>query len=234
MPFEDTYNPTIHRINQAVRERAIYPKKNLNDPAPILTKYQHPPNSLLAGAEKSLQKLIAVADVKKVDERKKGRGKRGRDAGPQPLSGLDVDKLLRDRKKKTITENNAIPEFKQMVYDEDENGERDLDTRVKEAMKQLGDITRDMIRKSSLGTTAYDMALRHISEMRTVAVELELPEPFNDFVIDLKEKISSGDLGERRDFWVRFKRSGLGLITQKESEYSKAGDEQVQEVSKLS
>lgn len=230
MPFEDTYNPAIHRINQAVRQRAIYPDQELTEPAPILTKYQYPPRSLVADAESALQKLISLADVKKVDERKKGRGKRTRDSGPAPLSGINIDALLKDRKKTKITEINAIPEFKQMISPSEPDAVPG-NAQLAEAMKQMGEVTREVIRKSSLGGTGYDIALRQISEMRTVAVNLEIHEPYNEFVTDLKEKISSGALGERKDFWFKFKRAGFGLISQEESEYSEVNDKQAEEVS---
>lgn len=64
MPFDDTYNPTIHRINQAVRERAIYPDQELSAPAPMLRQFQNPPESLISETESKLKKLVAVADVK--------------------------------------------------------------------------------------------------------------------------------------------------------------------------
>lgn len=224
MPFEDTYNPTIHRINQAVRERAIYPDQDLTEPAPFLIQYQHPPSSLVANAEGKLEKLKSVADVKKVEERKKGRGKRGRDTGPAPLSGLDLDDLLSDRKKQKISEQNAIPEYKQMVA---VGG----DEQVKEAMKQLGAIARVTIGKSSLGNYGYDMALVQIGEMRTTALDLELPEPYNEFVIDLKKKLLNGELGSnRRDFWMKFRRNGFGLVTREDSEHSTVSSEEAKEV----
>jgi len=66
MPFEDTYSPNIHRINQAIRHRAIYPGGDLpKEPAPILTKWQNPPEKLVADASESLERLIATAAVKK-------------------------------------------------------------------------------------------------------------------------------------------------------------------------
>jgi len=219
MPFDDTYNPTIHRINQAVRERAIYPDQALSDPAPILTQYQHPPQSLIADTEGKLKKLIALADVKKVDERKQGRGKRARDAGPKPLSGLDLEDLLSDRKKQKISEKNAIPEFKQMI---DRSGGND---EIGDAIKQLGAIARVVIGKSSLGDSGYDIALRQIGEMRNTAVDLEVPEPYNDFAVELKKKLASGELGtDRKDFWFKFKRNGFGLITTDEVECSAFGE----------
>jgi ATP-dependent DNA helicase 2 subunit 2 len=63
--MDETYSPLLHRINQAVRWRAVHPL----DPVPpvheILTKYAHPPQELLKLAKENLENLAAVADVKK-------------------------------------------------------------------------------------------------------------------------------------------------------------------------
>jgi ATP-dependent DNA helicase 2 subunit 2 len=65
MPIEDSFSPVLHRINQAVKERAIYPDEQVSKPADILVKYSRPPQELLEASETRLKKLIEVADVKK-------------------------------------------------------------------------------------------------------------------------------------------------------------------------
>ena len=62
--MEDTYSPTLHRIDQAIRWRAAHPIDPIPPPPPILTKYSRPPEDLLEQAEPKLARLIAAADVK--------------------------------------------------------------------------------------------------------------------------------------------------------------------------
>lgn len=65
MSIEETYAPTIHRISQAVRRRAIRPEEPVAPPAEILTRFSHPAKQLVEVSEAQLNKLIEVADVKK-------------------------------------------------------------------------------------------------------------------------------------------------------------------------
>jgi ATP-dependent DNA helicase 2 subunit 2 len=62
---EDTYSPLLHRINQVIGYRAVHPNAPLPPPTDILTKYSHPPEDLVKGTEKVLQKLIESFNVKK-------------------------------------------------------------------------------------------------------------------------------------------------------------------------
>jgi len=55
MKIEDTYSPIIHRVNQAICQRAVYPDEEVKPP----------PSKLVAKATSELQTLIDVADVKK-------------------------------------------------------------------------------------------------------------------------------------------------------------------------
>ena len=63
--IEDTYNPTIHRLNQAIRRRATQPGGPVGEPEEILLKYSHPPEKLVKEAREEIEKLIEVAQVKK-------------------------------------------------------------------------------------------------------------------------------------------------------------------------
>jgi ATP-dependent DNA helicase 2 subunit 2 len=65
MKIEDTYSPIIHRVNQAICQRAVYPDEEVKPPSEILTKWSNPPSKLVAKATSELQTLIDVADVKK-------------------------------------------------------------------------------------------------------------------------------------------------------------------------
>jgi ATP-dependent DNA helicase 2 subunit 2 len=65
MPIEDTYSPLVHRINQAIRRRAVQPDEAVTPPADILIKYSVPPPELVSESASELNKLVAAADVKK-------------------------------------------------------------------------------------------------------------------------------------------------------------------------
>jgi ATP-dependent DNA helicase 2 subunit 2 len=65
MPMNETYSPILHRIDQAVRWRAIHPDEPIPPPYEILTRYSQPPNALVTRAKSHLERSIAAADVKK-------------------------------------------------------------------------------------------------------------------------------------------------------------------------
>jgi len=65
MPMTDTYSPILHRIDQAVRWRAVHPTEPIPPPYEILTRYSKPPEELVAKSKRQLEKLVAAADVKK-------------------------------------------------------------------------------------------------------------------------------------------------------------------------
>lgn len=64
-PIDETFNPTIHRINQAVRHRAVHPDKPLQPAAEILLRYSNPPEDLIEQIKKQTNNLIKKADIKK-------------------------------------------------------------------------------------------------------------------------------------------------------------------------
>lgn len=59
------YNPTIHRINQALRARAVDPDAPIGPPAEILLRYSSPAEKLLEQAKTQIEALIEAAEVKK-------------------------------------------------------------------------------------------------------------------------------------------------------------------------
>lgn len=64
MKIEDTYSPVLHRINQAIRRRAVRPDEAVQPPPDILMKFSNPPSELVTTSSSKLKKLIAAADVK--------------------------------------------------------------------------------------------------------------------------------------------------------------------------
>lgn len=216
----DTFSPVLHHINQAIRWRAARPDEPLPPIADVLKKYSEPPSELVRSSAPQLDALRAAADVKKVPP--KAKGKRARDV-IKPLSGLDVDSLLSHEKRSTISADNAIPEFKQMLATtEDESG-------IREAARQLGDIITRLIRES-FGGANYGRAQECMRVMREELRLLEEPGVWNEFVRELKGKMLREELGgDRREMWWNVKKSKLGLIDVTRSEVSDVSEQEAEE-----
>ncbi|KAK8055470.1 SPOC like C-terminal domain-containing protein [Apiospora rasikravindrae] len=204
-PVDDLYCPTLHRINQAVRHRAIYPDQPVPPIPPILVKYAKPDEELEQAAKSRLDDLIETAEVKKVPPKATGRRQRDKVV---PRSGLDIDALLKqpEHKRAKIDSNNAIPEFRQIL------NTSDSEDAVKDAAKQMGQIIRGLI-SDSMGDLNYERVIEDLGVLREGMVDFEFADLFNTFLLDLKKKILSGELGgDRRELWWMLKGKGLGLI----------------------
>ena len=58
------------------------------------------------------------------------------------------------------------------------------------------------------------------------------PTLYNEFLVQLKEKLLKEELGgDRRELWWLVRRSKLGLIDERQSEQSKVTEEEAKEVS---
>lgn len=62
---DDTFCPPLHRINQAIRHRAIHADKPVPPMPTILGKYAFPDHDLVKNAQSRLDDLIATAELKK-------------------------------------------------------------------------------------------------------------------------------------------------------------------------
>lgn len=220
MNMNDTYSPVLHRIDQAVRWRAVHPTEPVPPPYDILTRYSHPPKELVAGARKKLEKLIVAADVKKVPPKVQSR-KRNRNE-IKPLSGLDVGALLSNKKSKKIkiTRENPIPEFRQAL------DAADSEDAVHDVAKQLSTIIEAQI-KDSFGDIAYGKALEELSTMRSEMIDIEEPGAYNEFIRTLKGKLLGEKLGgDRRDMWYEIRKNKLGLIEKKSSDKSNVDEDE--------
>lgn len=238
--LDDLYSPIIHRINQALRERAVDHKKKVEDiieaEPKILMKYSEPPEELITKAKPQIKTLIKFADVKPVPEKASGRpgGKRGKGSSEKPSSGFDVDSLLNEgleRKKKKISKDNAIPEFKQTLRHRLDAANEDEE--IETAVKDMGQIVRSLI-KESMGDKDYARAQENIGVMREQCIDFEVPQLYNDFLRDLKKQISSGALGgDRREMWSKYimwpAQGRLGLITKSQCEASDVAEEEAQQ-----
>lgn len=65
LPIEDSYSPLLHRLDSAIRYRAIHPTDPVPEPSKRLIKFSQPPEDLVKNSKAYLEKLIAAADVKK-------------------------------------------------------------------------------------------------------------------------------------------------------------------------
>lgn len=146
----------------------------------------------------------------------KAQAKRVKKDTVKPLSGLDIDSLLgQSRKKTAISKENAIPEFKQALATAAD------DASIETAARQMSDIIRKLIQES-FADLQYGQAAENLRVMRNELIDLEVPAVYNKFVRALKKSILSGELdGDRREMWFKHIVGGrLGLIAKDESEVS--------------
>ncbi|KAF3904370.1 hypothetical protein AA313_de0209514 [Arthrobotrys entomopaga] len=200
IPFaqpDDIFSPLLHRIQQVIRSRAINPDGDfLPDINPVLISYSTKPREL--DPEEELARLRQTADVKIVPIRAKGK-KIGKE---KPLSGLDVGKLLEERTRSgCISIDNPIPEFRQMTASlkQKEN--------IEPFVRQMGDVIKGIIRDSA-ADLQYGRAVECLKVLREECVTMEVFELYDSFIKELKIYIE----GERRDFWSRVRKEGLGLV----------------------
>lgn len=212
--LDETYSVMLHRLNQVIKHRAVYTDAEPPAPTKILTKYMNPPAELVEHSQKSLDKVIKAAEVKKVPPKARGKrfGKKGRE-DPKPLSDLDIGALLAQdpqRKSKLIDTKNAIPEFKQIIATSTEISE------IRDAFKQMKNILFDWVRHST-GHSAYGQTVEALRVMREETLDFEEAGLFNEVLKDLKENVMAEKLGgDRRDLWYRIRANRLGLISKKE------------------
>jgi ATP-dependent DNA helicase 2 subunit 2 len=154
----------------------------------------------------------------------KAKGKRQRET-VKPISGLDVDALLGEEKKGSISPENAVPDFKRAL-----NSSEEIE-QIADATKQMGAIVRSLV-TDSFGDNKYAQAMESIGAMREELTNLEEPGLYNDFARDLKKSLLSGTLGgDRRDFWFKIRWAKLGLIDKSQSEVSTVTLEEADDVS---
>ena len=217
-PMEDVYSPLLHTIESAVKFRAVYPKKQIPAKPEILLEPSVPPQDIQASSKSELKRLVSAADVKKVPPKVKGRARyRDREAD-KPISGLDIDALLKKSSgphdgNKSSTEiridpKNAIPDFKRFLEHSGEQNDK-----VGSVVTQMRVIVQDLIR-TSFGESNYGQAIEMLHVLRYELGEYEFDEQYNDMIKTFKETLAQGDLGgDRKDFWYDFKQQKLGLLT---------------------
>lgn len=213
---DDVYSPLLHTIEGVVKHRAVHPDEPVPPKSAVLLEPSQVPQDLQEQSRHTLERLIKVADVKKVPPKVKGRVRyRDREAD-KPISGLDIDALL---KKSASGENgssaaitiridpkNAIPEFKRLFY----SGNNE--DHIKEATKQMGDIVQELVR-TSMGESNYDQAIEMLRVVREELLGFEFIYEYNGMIKSLKQEVAKEELGgDRRDFWYKVRIGKLGLI----------------------
>ncbi|OQD87132.1 hypothetical protein PENANT_c006G03625 [Penicillium antarcticum] len=222
LPIDESFSPLLHRLESAVRYRAVHPNDPVLDPSERLTQFARPSEELVRKSKSYLERLISTADIKKVPPKTKGR-KRQRET-EKPLSGLDVDALLSLEPKRTkISSENAIPEFKQTL------SRADSINAIHDAVKQMAEIIETQI-KHSLGDANYDRVVEGLGTMREELVDYEEPFSYNDVLRTLKGKLLAEVLGgDRRELWWLIRRNRLGLIDKSVVESSGVSEAEAQE-----
>ncbi|KHN99599.1 ATP-dependent DNA helicase II subunit 2 [Metarhizium album ARSEF 1941] len=237
-PIDETFNPLIHRVNNAVKMRAAHPERPVPETPASLLRFSSPPQDLIEEVQSRIDSLIEAAEVKKgapVSKTSqatgtltsrvvppKAKGRRNRET-VKPISGLDVDALLGEDTRRTVSEENPVPDFKRALGTADEMGQ------IEDAAKQMGTIVRSLI-TDSFGDSKYSQAIECLGVMREELINMDEPEIYNMFARDLKKGLLSGALGgDRRDFWFKARWSRLGLIDTDQSEVSKVTHEEAEE-----
>lgn len=64
-PIDETYNPSIHRVNNAVKIRAAHPDKPVPETPATLLRFSSPPEDLIEKVQSRIDSLIEHAEVKK-------------------------------------------------------------------------------------------------------------------------------------------------------------------------
>ncbi|PNY23283.1 ATP-dependent DNA helicase II subunit 2 [Tolypocladium capitatum] len=219
-PIDETYNPAVHRVNHAVKMRAVHTERPIPETPSVLLRFSSPPEDLIEKVQSRIASLVESAEVKKVPPKAKGRRQR---ETAKPISGLDVDALLGAERKGRVSEANAVPDFKRALASTEEISE------IEDAAKQMGTIVRSLV-TDSFGDSKYSQALECIGVMREELMNLEEPGLYNSFVRDLKKSLLSGALGgDRRDLWFKIRWSRLGLVEQEQSEASDVTLEEAEE-----
>lgn len=65
LPIDDSFSPLLHRLDSAIRYRAVHPEDPILEPSDRLIEFSHPPEDMIKRSQPYLTKLISTADVKK-------------------------------------------------------------------------------------------------------------------------------------------------------------------------
>lgn len=63
--IEESFNPSIHRVNHAVKARAIHSAGSVPEIPKVLLRFSAPPQDLIERVQNQVESLIQAAEVKK-------------------------------------------------------------------------------------------------------------------------------------------------------------------------
>ncbi|KPI34965.1 ATP-dependent DNA helicase II subunit 2 [Cyphellophora attinorum] len=225
LPIEDTYSPVLHTIEGAIKYRAVHPDLPLPPKPELFASYSSQPAHLQSAAKPALDHLIKVANVKKIPP--KQRGRRSKRESAKPIGDLDVDALFNTTNghssKKTISADNAIPEYKRaMDRAETEDQHRDL-------TQQMFSLVEHLVKKS-FGDSNYARAVEMLGVVREELYENERAGMWREFLTGFRDKVKGGKLGgDREEFWWAVRKAKLGLIMKDEGRRRGEEDEEVRD-----
>lgn len=236
--IDDVFSPIFHTLDSAIKFRALHPGDELPPKPEIVLEPSQIPEDIQVQSKPALDKLVKLADVKKVPPKVKGRSRYRDRENEKPISGLDIDALLKKtsatdgpgngpRKTIKIDRLNAIPEFKRLMHRVDD------EELIKSGVKQMGSIVEELVR-TSFGDSNYSRAVETLGVVRGEMIDYEMSDLYNDLIKELKRKVIKDELGgDRKEFWWRTRISRLGLIDNEESESSEVGKEEAQKFMSL-
>uniref|UniRef100_A0A060TCM3 ATP-dependent DNA helicase II subunit 2 n=1 Tax=Blastobotrys adeninivorans TaxID=409370 RepID=A0A060TCM3_BLAAD len=211
--LEESYNPTIHNINHAIRMCAINDDTDtLPDPVPAVTRFQRPPMAVTDDASKTFIKLEEVLGIKRVlTARELNEIRKQQTQEKRVKQDLDVDAILNKTEKdvqvknepqreesieqKTksepverpvtvedfgidevtqVTEDNAIPDFKNMVQQ----------GKVETACQQMSSVIKQLIEDNSAGD---DRIIELVGTLREVCKDHGMDEWYANVYEDMTE-----------------------------------------------
>ncbi|RDD39534.1 X-ray repair cross-complementing protein 5 [Trichoplax sp. H2] len=224
-----TFNPVLQRSYQCIQHRALNPDDALPRPDPVITRYLSPSQDVTATCASHFQKIkdsFGIVHVQKKKKRDDGTAasifkdnidlaleldtssKRAKDSN----STADVDFSISSLSKENVTEVGTVQpvqDFKAMINQKDED-------RFEEACKQMKSRIWQLV-MDSIGSQLFPKAMDCLKALREECVRLGEPAVFNQFLQDMKDKLSNA-FG--RDFWLLVVEGEITLISVQESSES--------------
>ncbi|EDV20349.1 uncharacterized protein TRIADDRAFT_61074 [Trichoplax adhaerens] len=238
-----TFNPVLQRSYQCIQHRALNPDDALPRPDPVITRYLSPSQDVTATCASHFQKIkdsFGIVHVQKKKKRDDGTAasifkdnidlaleldtssKRAKDSN----STADVDFSISSLSKENVTEVGTVQpvqDFKAMINQKDEDRfEEGTDYRPNWypmntlACKQMKSRIWQLV-MDSIGSQLFPKAMDCLKALREECVRLGEPAVFNQFLQDMKDKLSNA-FG--RDFWLLVVEGEITLISVQESSES--------------
>ncbi|KAG0174007.1 ATP-dependent DNA helicase II subunit 2 [Apophysomyces sp. BC1034] len=248
---EQTFNPTLWRLNDAIKNRALNDAAPIPEPHPDLLAQLKPVPELVEKTKHQVEIMKALFKVKKVDRPLKKRGygavkadeiadeagtrlpsvdeiihtqrpEETKRARSEDLSYEETIQSFMNESVREIKSNDPVKDFNLMVA----NTREDL---VTEAVEQMGNMILRLV-STSLGDQNYKKVLECLRAMRDTAAKEDESEAFNKYLHELKSQCDLGNPSSRRlDFWQLVVDANMTLITKEEARDSKVTSAEAEE-----